>query len=184
LFGGGVAAGAPVPGAAVPAPTAGAPVAGPSGVTAVPPGEIDSPVALVPPVDTGGPAGTFGAPGSDELGDSVRGDGVVKDGTVKDARGMPTVSADGVPTGAKGFAGALPSDGAVLALEAPVGAGTLAVEDVPGATAVAVGAAVAAAELAPAALPVTLPAPAPDGANGCDCMDGVVAPICASATGA
>jgi hypothetical protein len=153
----------------VPTPTEGAAVAGPSGVTAVPPGEIDSPVALVPPADTGGPAGTLGAPGSDELGDWVSGDGVVNDGTVNDAGGTPTVSADGVPTGASGDAGALPRGAVVFTPDVPVGAGTLEVVEVPGAAAVDVGGAadvpavtdVPGAE--PMLLPGTLPAAAPGG---------------------
>jgi hypothetical protein len=71
------------------------------GVTAVPPGESDCPVALVPPAGTGGPTGTLGAPGSDDDGDCAMGDGVVNDGTVTDAGGTPTVSAD-APTGVTG----------------------------------------------------------------------------------
>jgi hypothetical protein len=152
-------------------PTAGACVAGPSGVTAVPPGESDCPVALVPPVETGGPTGTFGAPGRDDDG-VARGDGVVKDGTVTEAGGMPTISADGVPTGASGDTGALPRGAVVVAPDVPVGAGTLEVVEVPGAGAVEVGDAVV-ADTEPVALPLTPSAVGPGGAVGCAC---VVAP--------
>ena len=135
------------------------------GVTAVPPGESDCPVALVPPAGTGGPTGTLGAPGSDDDGDCAMGDGVVNDGTVTDAGGTPTVSAD-APTGVTGDAGALPSGGGVPAADTPVGAGTLAVVDVPGAGAVTVGAAVVAAA-EPSAVPVPVPpGPGPGGAIG------------------
>jgi len=154
-------------------------VVGLDGVTAVPLGEIDWPVAGVPPAGTAGPIGTLGAPGRDDAGDSAMGDGVVNDGTVSEAGGTPTVSADD-PGAASGDAGALPSGGAVLAAGVPVGAGTLAVGEVPGAGAVAVGAAVVAAA-EPSALPVPVaPGPGPGGVIGCV----VAAPTCASARGA
>ena len=148
-------------------PGAAPPVVGATvdGVTAVPPGESDWPVALVPPAGTGGPIGTLGAPGSGDVGDAAMGDGVVNDGTVTDAGGTLTVSAD-APTGLTGDAGPVPSRDTVLAADTPVGAGTLAVVDVPGAGAVTVGAAVVAAA-EPSALPVpALPGPGPGGAIG------------------
>jgi hypothetical protein len=126
----------------------------------------------------------LGAPGNDELGDWVKGDGVVKDGTVNDAGGTPTVSADGVPTGASGDAGALPRGAVVLAPDVPVGAGTLEVVAVPGAAAVDVGGAadVLAAADVPGVEPRLLPATPPaTPVGGWACVEDI-APTCARAT--
>jgi hypothetical protein len=93
---------------------------------------------VVPPAGTDGPTGTFGAPGSDDVGVSAMGDGVVKDGTLSDAGGTPTVSAE-EPTVPSGDAGAVPSADDVAAPAVPDGGGVSAVVDVPGATTVGVG---------------------------------------------
>src|SRR4029079_18817663 len=70
LFDGGVAPGALAPAAGAAPPGTGADIVGLDGATAVPRGE-DSPGA---PVETGGPTGTLGAPGSDSVGEFASGD--------------------------------------------------------------------------------------------------------------
>jgi hypothetical protein len=185
LFCGAVEPGAAVPVAGAPppaagAPSGGAPIVGFDGVTVVPPGESDSPVALVPPVAVGGPVGTFGAPGSDEVGDCASGDGVVNDGTGIEAPTPLTPCAGALPVGAVAAllpvtevvdAAAVP-DG-VIALEPPAAApGAVAVPGVP-----------------PSALPDGVPAVVPGAAidcpGGCICAGTAgSAPICASAAGA
>ena len=119
-------------------PPAGLAVVGLVGPTAVPAGETVWPGTVTPPAGTGGPTGTLGAPGSDDVGDCAIGDGVVKDGTFRDAGGTPTVSADD-PTVFSGDAGAVPSADDVAAPAVPDGGGVSEVGDVPGATTVGVG---------------------------------------------
>lgn len=173
--------GCALPGGGATAPGAGATVVGFAGVTDVPPGESDWPAALVPPCGTAGPVGTLGAPGSDDVGDSAMGDGVVNEGTPRDGAPEVTVSA-----GELAFAAAaepVPSVGAEVAGDVPVGAGATALPDV------GLGAGFARPGEEPIPLPVTVPAVEPGGGIGATGVagvtaDGDVVPTCASTTGA
>ena len=176
----GVAGGA-LPGAGVTAPGAGATVVGFAGVTAVPPGDSDWPAAVVPPCGTDGPVGTLGAPGSDDVGDSAIGEGVVNEGTPRDGAPEVTLSA-----GELAFAAApepVPSVGAEVAGDVPVGAGATALPDV------GFGAGFTVPGEEPIPLPVTVPAVEPGGGIGAAGVAGVIAdgdvvPSCATTTGA
>jgi len=154
-------------------PSAG--VVGLDGVMDVPPSEGDSPIVLplpTPPVETDGPTGTLGAPGSDSVGESASGDGVTNDGTVSDGGVAPTAFVEGVEV--SGVADGLPSGYVVLPDVA--GAGVLAPDDVP------TGAVVTVDEGAvPGGAPIPLPV-TPTGAEPGACVGAV--PSCASTTGA
>jgi hypothetical protein len=150
-----------VAGAAPPAagaPSGGAPAEGFDGVTVVPPGDSVSPVALVPPVVVCGPAGTFGAPGSEDVGDAASGDGVVNDGTGRVGAPLVTLCVGDVPVDAG--AGVLPVGEALVAAAVPDGGVEVVV---PGAVVVAAPDVVA----APGSEPIAVPVPGAGIAGGC-----------------